>query len=440
MKQNRDNVKKMFDLMMRVVVVYSFERLRIRQIYNDDCLWYEEKNLEIESAADRFLSSFPPNINTEKVYVDTENFGKKFRQELVRYFWNFHQYGIKPHNPEIFESLGYQQEQIHHWISNTHAGFFPEIRWRTANPRCFEDDYNIYSFLVPDQFEQIFFKYYKILKLLEASSDANAPAKAEEGFLAALNNLIHLIPYYSPYSMQAFTDLESYRGESFGKKIFTVCRLRRLVNVEMTQLDPVTQSVTYLSLEHQPIALIDTILQFLLKHLHHLVHWHFFSYEMIESDSQERIQQKILKGEDEDFKQLEQVASLLEAMFTALPKKQKTIYDFVEKKESTKTVMHSLMLFYFEDQFIKREQIKPIEVSDSENVAEPKLSRKDKGRLNKEFFEFLEAGFENSGIKTKSKMDGRFDTWTLKLAFSEEVEISGASIRSNAINHRKLLN
>lgn len=76
----------------------------------------------------------------------------------------------------------------------------------------------------------------------------------------------------------------------------------------------------------------------------------------------------------------------------------------------------------------------------SANVAEPKLSRKDKGRLNKEFFEFLEAGFENSGIKTKSKMDGRFDTWTLKLAFSEEVEISGASIRSNAINHRKLLN
>lgn len=433
MNKNRNGVQKMFDLMMRVVVVYSFERERIRQIYADDCAWYEEKNREIEVAADSFLSSNPPKIDPEKVYIDTENFMKEFKQELVRYFWNFHQYGIKPHNPEIFASLGYQQQQIHHWIATTHTGFFSEIRYGVINPRCFEDHYNIYSFLVPDQFEQIFFKYYEILKLLRA------PSKAEEGFLTKLKDLIHLIPYYSPYSMQAFTELESYRGESFGKKLFTVCKLRRLYNVEMTQLDPVTDTVTYLSLDHQPITLIDTILQFLLKHLHHLIRWHFFGYEMTELHSQGRSQRNIERGEQEDFEQLDQVTSLLEAMFTALPKNQKTIYDFVEKKKSTETIMHSLIFFYFEAKYIKEHKIQLVEVSKSGNLAGPKFSRADKKRFNKAFFKFLEKGFEKVEINVKSKTEGKFDTWCLTLDLFTEVVITGTSIRSNAINHRELL-
>lgn len=48
MNKNRNGVQKMFDLMMRVVVVYSFERERIRQIYADDCAWYEEKTVKLK--------------------------------------------------------------------------------------------------------------------------------------------------------------------------------------------------------------------------------------------------------------------------------------------------------------------------------------------------------------------------------------------------------
>lgn len=436
--------KKIFEILMRIVVVYSFERVRIRQTYIEDCLWYEAKNFEIESAADSFLSSCPPKIDTDKLHVDTENFLMEFKQELVRYFWNFHQYGIKPHNPEIFESLGYQQQQIHQWITKIHIDFVPEIRPRVQNSKCFEDHYNIYSFLVPDQFEQIFFKYYEILKLFED------PSITEDKCLIALKCLIRLIPYFSPFSMQSFTELESYSGEQFGKKLFTVCKLRRLFNVEMTQFDPVTQSVTYLSLEHQPITLIDTILQFLFKHLHHLVHWHFLKYQMTGLHSAERIHQIIQNGGGEKLEQFEQVASLLEAMFTALPKNQKTIYDVVKNGKSTASIMNSLMLFDFEVRFIKQQKIKLKQGLQDNVVVAPKFLRKDKIKFNDEFFTYLIAGFGNIGLLKSYKKSGKFDTWRLELHLKEQLSINGelilinsingGKIRVNAINHRGLLN
>ncbi|OTG92182.1 hypothetical protein B9T34_02285 [Acinetobacter sp. ANC 3813] len=431
MNPNSKKIEKMFDLMMKIVVVYSFERVKIRQIYAEECAWYEEKNLDIEVAADRFLSSHPPRINIEKISIDTMNFEKEFKQQLVQYFWNYHQYGSKPNNIDVFESLGYKQDQIHDWIVNTHIGFYPDARLRALNPAGFVERYNIYSFLVPDQFEQIFFKYYKILKLLEDS---------KEPLLTNLMSLLSLIPYYSPYSMQAFTELENYRSQHLNKKHFSVFHNWFLYGVQAPQCNPIADTVSYLSLEHEPIALIDTILQFLLKHLHHLIRWHFFNYEMTELHSEKRIQENVQKGELRDLEQLDQVTRLAEAMFTALPKNQKTIYDFVEKKKSIETIMHSLMLFYFEAKYIKEHKIQLVEVSNSENLAEPKFSRSDKKKFNKAFFKFLEKGFEKVEINVKSKTEGKFDTWHLTSDLFTEGKISGGSIRSNAINHRKLLN
>lgn len=424
MNSNREKIEKLFDYVMRLVVVYSFERAKIKHEYSEDCMFFEEVDRIIvertnkfylggieERANDWVKSGFINEYEKEQKIQECIN---KFRQ----YYWNYYQFGFLPNDGLFFkefkikpEIINYQFQDIHELLVNQFGNI--ELGRRTA----FRRSYNIYTLIFENNFDEIFFKYHQLDQALK-----NPPK--EFNFLNEFMRLVELLPYYSPYFIPSITELESYKNLIQDKRHFSA----RYSPVVKDQ----TYATAYLDLNHKPIALIDSILQFIFQHTQHLIRWHHFGENMNEEMSDEERQQKIRLSENEDCEQLEQIAKILEAMFSTLPRDQKLVYSFAKKKNSTKSAMTSLMFYNFNLNFFKHSN--PAEDVKSKKI---RSADEDAHELYVEFFEHLEDEFCRRGLPVEVNKKGKIDTFKLAFKHSNEALIKGASFRVNYLNHMK---
>lgn len=225
--------------------------------------------------------------------------------------------------------------------------------------------------------------------------------------------------------MPSITDLESYQTLTKNKKHFSA---RYTPSIKEQSYD-----TSYLDLNHKPIALIDSILQFIFQHTQHLVNWHYFRDNRNEELSDEQRLKLMRDREDKECKQLDQVAKILEAMFSALPNDQKILYSFAKKKNSTKSVMTSLMFHNFKSNYLKSKQENIVDNVSSNAKSDDELAHE----LYVEFFKYLRSGFSQIGIQTTALTDGKIDKFMLTRDHGKVVIVKGSSFRINYINHMK---
>ena len=427
MSSNREKVKKMFDYSMRLVVIYAFERARIKANHADDLAYFQQVDQIITERLKRFYL-----IATEGVIQDMAKAGdiqesdiNKIIQECMdkfkQYYWNFYQFGLLPGENSFFKKFDLNSEMIRHHFKDINRYLKHEVKGgdiELSKRMRFIKSYNIFTLIFKNNFDQIFFKYHEIDQAFQNQTE-------DFFFLNEFVGLINLLPYYSPYYVPSITDLESYQTLTKNKKHFSA---RYTPSIKEQSYD-----TSYLDLNHKPIALIDSILQFIFQHTQHLVNWHYFRDNRNEELSDEQRLKLMRDREDKECKQLDQVAKILEAMFSALPNDQKILYSFAKKKNSTKSVMTSLMFHNFKSNYLESKQENIVDNVSSNAKSDDELAHE----LYVEFFKYLRSGFSQIGIQTTAFTDGKIDKFMLTRDHGKVVIVKGSSFRINYINHMK---
>ncbi|MCH7310567.1 hypothetical protein [Acinetobacter sp. ANC 4805] len=424
MSSNREKIKKLFDYVMRLVVMYSFVREKIKHECSDDCEFFQEVDrIIVERTNKYYLSNIEEKANdwVKSGYINEYEKEQKIQEcinKFRQYYWNYYQFNFLPNDGLFFEELKIKPELIGHQFKDIHrilVNQFGEIE--LGRRSAFRRSYNIYSLIFENNFDEIFFKYHQLDQALK-----NPPK--EFNFLNEFIGLIELLPYYSPYFIPSITELESYKNSVQEKRHFSA-RYSPVVKGQ-------TYETAYLDLNHKPIALIDSILQFIFQHTQHLIKWHYFGENIDHEMNDEERQQRIRLRENEDCEQLEQIAKILEAMFSALPRNQKLVYSFAKKKNSTKSAMTSLMFHNFKLNFDNHSM-----TAEDETSKKIKSSDASAHDLYVDFFKYLEREFCRRGLPVGTNKEGKIDTFKMVFKRSDEVLINGASFRVNYINHMK---
>lgn len=111
MRYRIEQYKKLFDLIMRLVVVYSVEKIRIRNKFDDDVFdWYQQMDHAILNSADRQVWWwYGQKFDHPLANSDLRD---RVVYELRRYFWNYYQFGFEPNNLGLFNHLRIEKQEV----------------------------------------------------------------------------------------------------------------------------------------------------------------------------------------------------------------------------------------------------------------------------------------------------------------------------------------
>lgn len=421
---------------MRLVIVYAFERIKIQQGHPADCAFFEEVDqIVVERMKQFYLKVAEGRIHDWVAlgYIKEHEQEQRLQEcmdQFRRYFWNFYQFGFLPNHAGFFEEFSYSTGNILHNFNDIYEELKRRFSQAELNQHAeFGKRYNIYTLIFENTFSEIFFKYHEIDQALK-----NKPESLN--FLNEFSCLIQLLPYYSPYFVQTITELESYNNSTQEKKHFSARYSPLIVKGQTYAItENKIYATTFLDLNHRPIALVDSILQFIFQHTQHLIRWHQFQDELHQEMTEAERSQKIQLSEQEECEQLDQIAKILEAMFFTLPKEQKKIFDSAKNFEKTQSKMLSLMFFNFKSNYLKK-------LNEVKSDESPKkgLSSREANKLYRAFFEYLESEFTQRSIQTESSLKGRIDTWWLALGKDNKTIFKGSCFRANFNNHKEKIN
>lgn len=408
-----EHLQPMLDHLIHLVAIYSFERIKIVNKYPKLMESYRKVNQDI---VDVQIKKFFDLCHAEKAGCYENDFFNKFNKTLERYFWNYYQYGFVPTNPAMFKALGFSQERLKEWLSDFTLAQEEQLNGESfTERRSFEWQYNIYALLSDDQFYDIFFTYHSVTYSLNKK-------ESEQVFLEKFHALLRKIPYYSPYLIKAITDLDSFMAGNQEKISHSTTHTLNY-SLLSHEID-----IVYTPLNHVPIHLLDTLLQFIFQHIQHIGGWN--------AEGRNQPTQTYLQNE---LEQLEQAGKILVSLFSTLPKQQQQIYKLIknQKGESKKTVLLSLVFYNFKADFIRSIQSSLIAGEAHLESEKKELSDAQARKLYESFFDFLESGFNEHKIDAKSKRIGKSDKWELKIKLPHDAIIKGASLRINFRNHMK---
>lgn len=406
-----ESLRSMLDHLIHLVAIYSFERIRIVNKHSKLMESYRRVNQNIvEEQIKRFFDSCHAN---EAGCYENEIFNK-FNKTLERCFWNYYQYGFIPKNPAMFRELGFSQEILTEWLSDFILNQEEQLNGEPFDERrAFEWQYNIYALLSDDQFYDIFFTYHAVNLSLHTE-------KSEKIFLEKFHDLLRKIPYHSPYLIKTITELDSFMAGNQGKISHSTTHTLNY-SLLSNEIDSM-----YTPLNHVPIHLLDTSIQFIFQHIQHIGAW-----------NAEGRNEPTLAYVQNELAQLEQAGKILVSLFSTLPKPQQQIYKLIknQKGESKKTVLWSLIFYNFKTDFIRRMQSSLVPDETLSGSKKRELSDLQSQKLYKSFFDFLEAGFKEHNVKVKSNRKGKSSNWELINSQNGEVIINGDQLRSNYRNH-----
>lgn len=174
MSSNREKVKKMFDYSMRLVVIYAFERARIKANHADDLAYFQQVDQIITERLKRFYL-----IATEGVIQDMAKAGdiqesdiNKIIQECMdkfkQYYWNFYQFGLLPGENSFFKKFGLDSVMIRHHFKDINRYLKHEVKGgdiELSKRMRFIKSYNIFTLIFKNNFDQIFLNIMRLIKL-----------------------------------------------------------------------------------------------------------------------------------------------------------------------------------------------------------------------------------------------------------------------------------
>lgn len=399
---------------MRLVVVYSVEKIRIRNRFDDDVFdWYQQIDHEILNSAERQVWLwYGQKLDHPLANSDLRD---RVVYELRRYFWNYYQFGFEPNNTGLFNHLRIEKHEVVAWLKDCMSRRKSRILERSDRCIEFERKYNICSFLYEDQLDEFYFTYLKI------ESDIGG-SMSEKALLDNIIKLIRIIPYYSPYAISV-TELESFTSGTNEKQHFSVNYSRESL--------PANGAVKFLPLDRGVMKLIDVMFQFIFQHIHHQINLYYFG---LEHDPLFQNELRVASEQvSDDVYELAQTVKILESMYGAISKSKKTIYTPAEKKVSLKVTLHNLVFYNFKYRFHR----------DKKKKINEGLTRAEMKELNVNFFDWIPEQLKKRGVSSSlRRLDPKADEWKIVVRDKERERLlfKGSMLRKNFASFIKEIN
>jgi|GEM_PF-4892453 len=404
---------------IRLVIIYSCERIKILNKYEDidRGLFFLNEGV-IKPKINQFLSSnckklemiISKDSEVKELFSDWDE--EKIRFEFLLYFWDFMQDQPIGYNTALLESCNLSQKKLEAFMTKLMA----EVKQvRSEYPLLddyydFSNKFSIASLLSKDKLTQSIFTYYRIYYELEAKKPQLSLKEVNELFL----KFIQQVPYYSPFTRKYLT--------TFSR-------------------EPHHLSLT-VPLSFSPAMLIDTLFHFLFQYIQELFYVGYFKVDLKAAESPKDLKLKKLY-EQQQIDRFEETTRIMSTLFNSLPSEQMKSYKASVNNESINITLISLLLEQCQSQFendvlFYHDYYETSFLKDFYEIAPYKMgenSKKKATHMNKVFFKFLKRGFEDQGFTVDIKTTGAIDKWTLKIAYGKEKfqEITGEQIR---INHR----
>lgn len=415
--------KDVLDNLIRLVAVYSCERMKILNKYKDFDRGLYFLNEEVVkpkihdfliSHSKQLLMIISDDLEEKAMFEDWDE--KRIKDEFLQYFWDFMQDQPFAYNSALLKSCNLSQDIVDSFMIKL-SGDVMNIRSEYAlldEYYEFIEKFSISSLLSKDRLNQFIFIYYRILYELETEIPILSLQEVNKLFL----KLIQQLPYYSPFTRRYLTKFSRNPHH-------------------LTLSVPLTFSSG---------MLLDTLFHFLYQLIQELFYVGFFEIDLKFSANLKK------ELEIQQLDRFSETTKIMNELLKNLPKEQSKTYDASVSNQSLNKTLCSLLfaqcksqfendvLFpssFFEGSFLRDfYEIPPNEIGENEKL----LSR----QLYKTFFNFMKSGFEEQGFNVDMKTEGRIDKWILKITFDKKgfQTISGEQIRQNFRNHdlKKLFN
>lgn len=410
---------------IRLVIVYSCERMKILNKYEDidRGLFFLNEGV-VKPKISQFLSSnckklemvISDKSEVKKIFEDWDE--EKIKFEFLHYFWDFMQEQPIGYNTALLKHCNLSQKKLEAFMSRLMA----EVKQVRSDYEFLDDYYefaeqfSVSSLLSKDKLNESIFTYYRIFYELETKKPKLSMKEVNELFL----KFIQQVPYYSPFTRKYLT--------TFSR-------------------EPHHLSLT-VPLSFASGGLVDTLFHFLFQFIQELFYVGYFKIDLnLAKNDKASDLKKIFEKQQID--RFEESTRIMGALFNSLPNQLLKSYKASVNNESINKTLISLlfeqcrsqfendMLFYhdyYDTSFLKDfYEIAPYKMGEN--------SKKKKSHMYNVFFKFLKRGFETQGFTVDIKTAGAIDKWTIKIAYGKEKfqEITGEQIRMNHRN-RKLKN
>ncbi len=415
--------KDILDGIIRLIIIYSCERMKILNKYADIDRGLFFLNEEIvKPKIHEFLSSNCKKLemiiieksDVKELFADWDK--EKIEFEFLQYFWDFMQEQPRGYNTALLKHCNLSQETLETFMSQ----LMTKVKQvRSDYPLLddyyeFSEKFSVSSLLLKDKLTQSFFTYYRIYYELETQKPQLSLKEVNKLFL----KLIQQVPYYSPFTRKYLT--------TFSR-------------------EPHHLSLT-IPLKFSQGMLLDTLFHFLFQFIQELFYIGYFKIDLMSAKSPKDLKLKDLY-EQQQIDRFEEATRIMSALFRSLPSELlKSYKDSININlisllfEQCQSQFENDVLFYheyYETSFLKDlYEISPIEMGEN--------SKKKATHLYKVFFKFMKRGFEEQGFIVDIKTVGAIDKWTLKVSYGKEkfIEMTGEQIRMNYKNRKlkKLFN
>ncbi|MEG2446031.1 MAG: hypothetical protein RSB22_08315 [Acinetobacter sp.] len=420
--------KDILNSVIRLVIIYSCERMKILNKYADidRGLFFLNEGV-VKPKIHEFLSSNCKKLkmvineksDVKELFADWDE--EKIEFEFLQYFWDFMQEQPIGYNTALLKECNISQKKLEAFMSRLMA----EVKQVRSDYELLDDYYefaeqfSVSSLLSKDKLNESIFTYYRIFYELETKKPQLSMKEVNELFL----KFIQQVPYYSPFIRKYLT--------TFSR-------------------EPHHLSLT-VPLNFSQGMLLDTLFHFLFQFIQELFYVGYFKVDLMSEKSPKELKLKDLY-EQQQINRFEETTRIMNALFNSLPNELLKSYKASVSNKSIDITLISLLfelcqsqfendvLFYYEyyeTSFLKDlYEIAPNEIGEN--------SKMKATQMNKVFFKFMKRGFEAQGFTVDIKTAGASDQWTLKIAYGKEkfLEMTGEQIRMNHKNRnlKKMFN
>ena len=202
--------KDILDDIIRLIIIYSCERMKILNKYADIDRGLFFLNEEIvKPKIHEFLSSNCKKLemiiieksDVKELFADWDK--EKIEFEFLQYFWDFMQEQPIGYNTALLKHCNLSQETLETFMSQ----LMTKVKQvRSDYPLLddyyeFSEKFSVSSLLLKDKLTQSFFTYYRIYYELETQKPQLSLKEVNKLFL----KLIQQVPYYSPFTRKYLT-------------------------------------------------------------------------------------------------------------------------------------------------------------------------------------------------------------------------------------------
>lgn len=452
--------KEILSNVIRLVVVYSCERMKILNKYPDVNSGLILLNEEVvKPRIHKFLMTYNQNLSmvisqNPEVNELFDDWGEeKINYEFLHYFWDFIQEQPVAYNSALLKQCNLNEEMVTSFLKKLSS----EVKSVKSDYSLldeyyeFSENFSISSLLSNSELDQLIFLYYRILYELETKKPLLSGREVNKLFL----KLIKLLPYYSPFTRKYLTNFS-----------------RKPHHLTLT-----------MPLNFSSGMLLDTLFHFFFQLIQELFYTGFFNIDLesekndidLESEKKEielqikkinaefelkkddfdlefekkkielqvrmeDVRQKLSSGKELKLRQIDrfsEVTRIMSELFKSLPNEQLKAYKTTTSK-SLDSILFSILFVRCESQFendILYEDVYNVSfLKDFYEIAPSLIENNEKKKaqhLHKAFFKFIKLGFENQGFKVDIKTEGAIDKWKLVISFGKDIfrELSGNDIR-----------